>query len=195
MNMHAERYVRDIMSSSKFRNNHEVNVYTSDGEKKYNDVDVIKANGNHIELFNKNDYTIATIYPGKDTMINNISASDYSYKDDEGSVSEPGCYLTTACVDYFGKADDCYELETLRSFRDGYMQTSSEMKQAAKKYYVIAPRIVAKINALPDKAIVYKEMYTNLVQRCINLINRGKNKQAYETYKNYSENLEKKYLN
>lgn len=33
MVMNAERYVRDIMSSSKFRNNHEVNVYTSDGEK------------------------------------------------------------------------------------------------------------------------------------------------------------------
>lgn len=209
-----EKYVQEIDESSQFKTNKEIKVSMKpygQGERKkftFTNVDKIKieidtadTNNSNIKLLDYNDMEIGTIYPDQSTIINNIPANEYNCYGDNGSIDganednpNQGCYLTTACVDYFGKPDDCYELETLRSFRDGFMQTSTEMKEAAKKYYVIAPKIVAKINSLPNKASVYQKMYTDLVQKCINLINKGKNKEAYETYKDYSEALEEKYL-
>ena len=32
----------------------------------------------------------------------------------EPDEKESGCYLTSACIEYAGLSDDCYELETLR---------------------------------------------------------------------------------
>ena len=32
-----------------------------------------------------------------------------------------GCYLTSACVEAMGLADDCYELTVLREFRDAWL--------------------------------------------------------------------------
>lgn len=193
-------YARDVMFDSRFRDNKTVDVHMRPKDQEPTDrtaydVELVDVDSDGWFIFrdmfgNK----IIGIYPDKYTELNGLSAKDYGFEEEKGDIDAPGCYLTTACVDYFGKPDDCYELETLRSFRDGFMQTSTEMKEAAKKYYVIAPKIVAKINSLPNKASVYQKMYTDLVQKCINLINKGKNKEAYETYKDYSEALEEKYL-
>lgn len=191
---------REVMSKPDFLADHKVYMYMKDrnGDQKteiYENVyNVIAQNDYTIALYDKNGSKIVEIYPDESTTLNTVPAINYGVDETNGGSTNSGCYLTTACVDYFGKPDDCYELETLRSFRDGFMQTSTEMKEAAKKYYVIAPKIVAKINSLPNKASVYQKMYTDLVQKCINLINKGKNKEAYETYKDYSEALEEKYL-
>lgn len=193
-------YARDVMFDSRFRDNKTVDVHMRPKDQEPTD-----RTAYDVELVDVDSYgwfifrdmfgnKIIGIYPDKYTELNGLSAKDYGFEEEKGDIDAPGCYLTTACVNYFGKPDDCYELETLRSFRDGFMQTSTEMKKAAKKYYVIAPKIVAKINSLPNKASVYQKMYTDLVQKCINLINKGKNKEAYETYKDYSEALEEKYL-
>lgn len=193
MDLSGYKYARDIMLSYDFSSNH-VEVKTENQEKEYDYISLVVPDSyNNIVLFDDNDQSNCKVIVGRNTEINGIRAEIYGYNDDTDDISE-GCYLTTACVDYFGKPDDCFELETLRHFRDGYMQTTNEMKQAARKYYIIAPKIVKKIDSLPNKASVYKEMYKNLVQKCVSLINMGKNKEAYESYKNYSENLEKKYL-
>lgn len=193
-----EKFAREVMSRPEFLTDHEVYMYmkpqneNQKTEKYINVYNVSAQSDNSIALYDKNGAKIDEIYPDETTTMNGVPAINYGVDEKNGRTG--GCYLTTACVDYFGKPDDCYELETLRSFRDGFMQTSTEMKEAAKKYYVIAPKIVAKINSLPNKASVYQKMYTDLVQKCINLINKGKNKEAYETYKDYSEALEEKYL-
>lgn len=193
-----ENFAREVMSRSEFLTDHEVYMYmkpqneNQKTEKYINVYNVSAQSDNSIALYDKNGAKIVEIFPDETTTLNGVPAINYGVDEKNGRTG--GCYLTTACVDYFGKPDDCYELETLRSFRDGFMQTSTEMKEAAKKYYVIAPKIVAKINSLPNKASVYQKMYTDLVQKCINLINKGKNKEAYETYKDYSEALEEKYL-
>lgn len=193
-----ENCAREVMSKPEFLTDHEVYMYmkpqneNQKTEKYINVYNVSAQSDNSIALYDKNGVKIVEIFPDETTTLNGVPAINYGVDEKNGRTG--GCYLTTACVDYFGKPDDCYELETLRSFRDGFMQTSTEMKEAAKKYYVIAPKIVAKINSLPNKASVYQKMYTDLVQKCINLINKGKNKEAYETYKDYSEALEEKYL-
>ena len=158
---------REVMSKPDFLADHKVYMYMKPQngnqriEEYTNVYNVSAQNDNSIALYDKNGSKIVEIYPDETTTLNGVPAINYGVDETNGST---GCYLTTACVDYFGKPDDCYELETLRSFRDGFMQTSTEMKEAAKKYYVIAPKIVAKINSLPNKASVYQKMYTDLVQ-------------------------------
>ena len=66
-----------------------------------------------------------------------------------------GCFLTTACVEYKGLADDCEELTKLRAFRDNYLKTTEEGKAVVEEYYRIAPQIVEKINASAKKAEIY----------------------------------------
>jgi hypothetical protein len=55
------------------------------------------------------------------------------------------CFLTTACVKYYGLPDDCKELTILRQFRDHYMKEFKEGRQAIQEYYHLAPKIVEEI--------------------------------------------------
>lgn len=63
-----------------------------------------------------------------------------------------GCFLTTACVGMIGLDDDCFELETLRRFRDGVLARQPHGGADIATYYRHAPRIVAAIrNAASPK--------------------------------------------
>ena len=57
-----------------------------------------------------------------------------------------GCFLTEAVVGHRGlEADDGPTLTALRAFRDGYMQATGARQELVRRYYEIAPRIVAAI--------------------------------------------------
>lgn len=60
------------------------------------------------------------------------------------------CYLTTAAVDAVGLADDCWELRTLRAFRDGPLQSTLEGQALVADYYRLAPDLVARISVRED---------------------------------------------
>ena len=65
-----------------------------------------------------------------------------------GVGSGGGCFLTEAVMNKSGmEADDGPTLTALRAFRDGYMQRTPERRELVRRYYGIAPRIVA---AIPD---------------------------------------------
>lgn len=57
------------------------------------------------------------------------------------------CYLTTACVEEAGLADDCFELQTLRRFRDNVLAHMQGGREDIARYYRTAPAIVARIEA------------------------------------------------
>src|ERR1035437_5931633 len=40
--------------------------------------------------------------------------------DPRDRASEEGCFITTACTKYYNFEDNCYQLITLRNFRDTY---------------------------------------------------------------------------
>lgn len=103
--------------------------------------------------------------------------------DSGSSDSDGGCFLTSACVKHLGKADDCMELQTLRTFRDGYMAKTAEGLALIKQYYATAPQIVQKIDASPNKASYYDSIYETIC-KCIQLINSNKMEDAIEQYKN-----------
>lgn len=105
-----------------------------------------------------------------------------------------GCFLTTACVRTKGLPDDCYELNALRAFRDGYMKTTPTGEKDINEYYFIAPQIISAIDRLGNSEQIYGEMYNDLVMNCISLINEGKKEEAYAYYKEYVEELKDEYL-
>lgn len=55
--------------------------------------------------------------------------------------SECDCFLTTACCRTLGLADDCYELSTLRHFRDAVLARQPGGASVIAEYYRIAPDI------------------------------------------------------
>ena len=112
----------------------------------------------------------------------------------EGSSSSGGCYLTTACVEHKGLADDCFELSTLRKFRDTYMKELPSGKEEVQEYYETAPRIVDAINSGNDSESVYETIYSNVIEPCVELIREGKNEEAHVKYKEMVTELKSKYL-
>lgn len=103
-----------------------------------------------------------------------------------------GCFLTSACVEYMGKADDCEELTVLRSFRDNYLKDTTEGNELVEQYYEVAPKIVEHINVSEKKERYYKYIYS-VVTNCIKLISENNYGAALSEYKNMVAGLKKEF--
>ena len=125
----------------------------------------------------------------------NYNYSDCPIYQAKHGSSSSGCYLTSACTEARGLPDDCGELTTLRAFRDGYVRSQPNGEADIRHYYAVAPRIVEAIHALGCTAQpVLDSIYRELVQPCVRLIEQKQSKEAYQLYKQYALELEKKYL-
>ena len=122
------------------------------------------------------------------------SSSSFSLFSDPEPEQDEGCFLTTACTAARNLPDDCYELQTLRKYRDSYLNGFAEGIAAVNNYYDIAPKIVSAIDALPEANEIWKNVYNDLVLPCIKLIEDGNNEEAYTVYRDYTFNLADKYL-
>ena len=85
--------------------------------------------------------------------------------------------------------DNCNELTILRWFRDNFVN-----KDDIKHYYEIAPKIVEKIDSIEDNFEIYNYIYENIVSACVNAIQKGDYKFAYDRYKNSILVLEKQFV-
>lgn len=109
------------------------------------------------------------------------------------SSSGGGCFLTTACCEYKGLPDNCYELETLRNFRDTYLVNTQIGEQLIKLYYDNAPSIVDKLNTKKEKAQIYDEIY-NRITYIIDLIEKEQYEKVVGKYIEmvmFAENMSK----
>lgn len=93
-----------------------------------------------------------------------------------------GCFITTAICEQDGKADDCDELQTLRSFRDVYMLGNSDGIKLVREYYAKAPAIVLAIKARPDAAWCFEHLKTRYLFPAIAAVKAGDNEQALKLY-------------
>jgi len=73
---------------------------------------------------------------------NKLAEWEKASDDGESKTSSGGCFLTTAIVEHRGEADNGPTLTKLRHFRDTYL---SQYPEEIKKYYKVAPKIVAAI--------------------------------------------------
>lgn len=71
-----------------------------------------------------------------------------------------------------GLPDNCYELETLRHFRDTWLNGFEEGQAVTKKYYEIAPKIVSAISDTKDSKPIYEMLYKIWLNRALNVLNR-----------------------
>lgn len=110
------------------------------------------------------------------------------------SGSSGACYLTTACTASRNLPDDCYELETLRRFRDTYLVSLSNGAEEIKEYYNVAPRIVEEINKMDNSNEIWNGLYNDMVLPCVQLIEKNRNEEAYVRYKDVSLELKKRFI-
>lgn len=105
-----------------------------------------------------------------------------------------GCFLTTACVKAKNLPDDCYELTTIRRFRDTVMKTDETLKPLVEEYYRNAPLIVSRINETKNAQEVYERIYREMILPCLSAIECGENEKAVDLYYSYYNSLLKEYL-
>ena len=125
--------------------------------------------------------------------INTETGSGKIIEKESGSSREETdtqCYLTTACMKHFSSEfdDNCYELSTLRWFRDKFVS-----KEDIDHYYEIAPSIVEAINKISSKDEIYNYIYENIINVCVKAIEQGEYEFAYNRYKNSVLTLEEEY--
>lgn len=92
-----------------------------------------------------------------------------------------GCFITTACVNYYGLCDNCEQLEILRQFRDGFLLKSAANKKLVKKYYRIAPRLARLMENDKNKYFLFKQVFLKINSACA-AIKRERNEEAKAIY-------------
>lgn len=100
---------------------------------------------------------------------------------DTGDSWFKGCFITTAVCESQGKPDDCYELETLRKFRDTWLKENHP--EDIEEYYKEAPKLVKALAKLPEVDYLYQRMYQSYIVPAIILIENERFDSAYSTYR------------
>lgn len=150
-----------------------------------------KSGKDHISFYDKSprekDHKSIHINIDTNTGKGNISDTTSGSKES----TDTSCFLTTACMRYFGRDfdDDCYELRVLRWFRDRYVD-----KEDIEHYYKVAPAIVEAINEDKNAAIIYEYIYDNVVEYCVEQIETENYDDAYARYKDSVTNFERTIL-
>lgn len=111
-----------------------------------------------------------------------------------GGFKKKLCYITTAVCEILGRPDDCYELNLLRGYRDGYLTDQPGGAELVKEYYDIAPTIVKRINRQTDSKEVYEQVWEDYLKPCVRLIEEGQNEECREVYVDMVHSLKKKYI-
>lgn len=117
-----------------------------------------------------------------------------TFADIDGAFKRKLCYITTAVCDNLQKADDCYELTTLRAFRDNYMMHSENGKGLVKEYYETAPALVMRMNQFKESRQIYQEIYNRYIKPCISYIEQNQYEKCEKMYINMVHTLEQQYI-
>lgn len=104
------------------------------------------------------------------------------------------CYITTAVCRSLGRPDDCYELNTLRDYRDSYLLSTDEGREMVQEYYNIAPTIVKRIDKKAEADEIYENIWKTYLSPCITMIENGKNEKCRDLYSSMVRKLEARYL-
>ena len=129
-----------------------------------------------------------------DRRVTSLTLSYATYDDISAGFKKKWCYITTAVCENRGLPDDCYELETLRGYRDGYLMRSKEGRALVDEYYDLAPVIVRAINMRKDRAEIYEDIYKSCLTPCIRCIEEGNQERCKDLYTGMVTDLKTKYL-
>ncbi len=122
----------------------------------------------------------------------NVQAA--SFEEIQNGFHRKFCYISTAVCRETGRPDDCYELELLRSYRDGYLSERPDGDELIKRYYDLAPSIVKHISQHKDASQIYQGIWEQYLEPCIRLIENEQNEECCELYETMVEDLKEKYF-
>lgn len=134
-------------------------------------------------------YLSASLLDKKDKQV-----LDFKYHDPSSSSDGGDCFLTTACVTHKGLADNCPELETLRSLRQQYMLNHEEGQTLLHVYNKLGPALVNAIGSADNKAEILEYMYQKMILPAVELVKDNKPADAISYYKIFTKVLSEKYL-
>lgn len=133
-----------------------------------------------IELWNDND--------------SDLDISKSTYEEIQGGFKTHLCYITTAVCESLGKADDCYELNLLREYRDEYLAAREDGADVIHEYYNVAPTIVKRISRMEDADEIYQGIWDEYLKRCVELIEEDRREECRGVYTEMVHELEDRYL-
>ena len=107
----------------------------------------------------------------------------------EGFNKRKFCYITTAVCRQRNLPDDCYELMTLRYFRDFWLEKQKDGPKLIDMYYETAPAIVASIDHRADADLVYSNLYHTYIAPCITDIENGNYDECRDKYEHMVTDL------
>ena len=107
--------------------------------------------------------------------------------------SQPLCFLTTACVGHAGLADNCFELEALRRFRDEVLALQPGGQADIALYYATAPRIVERMAAASDAARQFARLYALYILPCALMAKLGLSGLTRRLYTRMMQDLSARY--
>lgn len=122
----------------------------------------------------------------------NISSA--SFEEIESGFHKKWCYITTAVCETFGKPDDCYELNLLRDYRDGYLMSQPDGEELIHEYYDVAPTIVKRIGKRSDKKQIYRKVWEDYLRPCITMIENQELESCRELYIKMVKDLQEEYF-
>lgn len=163
--------------------------YIREGDDSNGEI-MLNIDGNYIRTGASKDGAIVYIIDGNYIRYGDYSDRRIAYNMTESSLGS-GCFITTACIESRGLPVGCYELETLRKFRDNWVSKHENGPAEIGIYYEIAPKIVEKLDCLPNSKEIYEKIYQEVVLKCVRFIEEGKEEDAYLLYKNASFDLKK----
>ena len=123
-------------------------------------------------------YSFEQYISSKSTDENTSSRRKYT-ADDFGTM----CFITTAVCEGLGKKDDCYELMTLRNYRDTWLANSEGGQELIKEYYRIAPLIVSRMKTSERYFEYCVFLLENYINPCIDMIEKKEYEKCREKYK------------
>ena len=105
----------------------------------------------------------------------------------------PSCFITTACCDLIGLPDDCWELRTLRQFRDKVMLPTEDGRADVARYYRLAPQILRAMHAARDERQLL-DIYARYIMPSALAARLGLSRVARRLYTGMMMELTRRYL-
>jgi hypothetical protein len=114
-----------------------------------------------------------------------------SFDEDKCTPPAKGCFLTTACCEVLGLSDDCFELRTLRRYRDRVLVTMPGGQAALAAYYLMAPSILERLPQ-EERAARLLSVYMRFVLPSALAARLGMNRLAYSLYARMMDELSRR---
>jgi hypothetical protein len=99
-----------------------------------------------------------------------------------------GCFITTACCEALGLADDCFELRMLRRYRDEVLAARPGGASDIAAYYVLAPLILARLPR-ETRGKRLRSIYARYVLPSALAASLGLDRLAYRLYRRMIDEL------